>query len=357
MQQALHVAFDHDPTCLAAAARSNATSWKALCSSSNPPNRIYDQMCAFGKQAVVTGSYGKQKVWYVHNQKAASSMISEKFGALFNVSVTPNPGHQSDTATTGLRSVITHDRNSRIFTFVRHPADVVLGGYLELRHRVHLSNLGLAASQFTHKRKQRNVLVSGPTSPHYVEPYKTMARNWVEVYNLTAGGVSACVDRRDATRQFIRFLEAVRDRRPLGFDAYHVFPQVQKIAHVVLPTALISLALGDSSSGAATTRYDGIGRTESLREDLRHMRAAIAGDVGPQGGGGMRQGFIGRMPASSSARTELKDRNWGLGAVNHSHVSASCHDVDMEDAAVRALLCDLYAADYACFRYEGCSTG
>lgn len=314
--------FDRDPSCRTAIERSNASSWVELCNAA-----AFDHpLCNGGAQHFVQGHsfVNGVSVHYVHNQKAASSTLGMGFGALFNVSMLRH--------SLGMRQFVTREhRNSLIFTFVRDPAATALGGYLELRHRVHLSNIGLAATPFTHKRHQRNVLVASPQSPMYVQPYKEMAQRWQTVYNLSAGGVDACKSRRDATRQFATFLDSIAARRPLGFEAFHVFPQVFKIGHVRL----------DESS--ESTRYDAIGRVETMQQDLARMRALIGGQ--PQ------------EPAASSppaAAPLAASVPIGRQKLNHSHSTASCADVDLSDPEVLRRLCELYEADYTCFRYQGC---
>jgi hypothetical protein len=222
---------------------------------------------------------------------------------------------------------------------------------MELRFRVHLSNIGRAATPFHDARHQAAVLISNKNSPLFVQPYKDMASQWESAYQLSDGGVDACGNRDDATSQFVAFLEGVRARLPLGLDAYHIYPQVLKIEYVQWPKGGTPDSSSSSSRSITSNRFDGIGRVETLAADLASMRALYHART-----------ELGTLPnpkdSSAADKTRCLHSHCTVhDQFNHSHATASCANVDLSNATVRALLCDIYEADYACFGYpeEGCA--
>ena len=122
-------------------------------------------------------------------------------------------------------------------------------------------------------------------------------------------------DAAGATRRFRTFLEELANGTDLGREAFHAWPQALKLA-VVAPRG--------------GRRFDALGRLERVGEDLAEVRAAV-GAASPPG----------------------HDRHV-LGRHHHTTAGLACARPDLGDGDVRRLLCDLYAADYACFGYAGC---
>ena len=121
---------------------------------------------------------------------------------------------------------------------------------------------------------------------------------------------------------------ALARKQSLSMDIFHAFPQALKINHV------------QPSNGSAP-RFDGIGKVESFDENLSQMRSMM----------GHREGSD---DSSASALQLERYKLSNADRANHSHRQPldSCASVDSTDPRVRALVCDLYAVDYACFDYD-----
>ena len=123
-------------------------------------------------------------------------------------------------------------------------------------------------------------------------------------------------DAASATARFRTFLEELANGTDLGPEAFHAWPQALKLA-VVAPR------------GPEGRRFDALGRLEHIAEDFGEVRAAV-GVVAPG-----------------------HDRHGVLGRHHHTTAGLPCARPDLADDGVRRLLCDLYAADFACFGYGG----
>jgi hypothetical protein len=121
---------------------------------------------------------------------------------------------------------------------------------------------------------------------------------------------SSCADAADADAQFRRFLGAIADGTGrFGAEFFHAFPQAMKVDHV-----------------RRVPRFDAIGRLENLTEDLAVLRThGLEVPLGNQ--------------TAVLATSKLRH-----------HKRTPCQPSEGDGAAQR-LVCELYAADYACFGY------
>lgn len=313
--------YSREP-CRAVMLAENMSRWAATCSGAPGHSKRFDtELCGGGKQIFRSGvtKNGRRAVTYVRNQKAASQLLTYELAGLLDLEGPPRQG-------VSLQSSAPANASTFVFSFVRDPLDAALDAYLELRH--------LATLRSPQYRGAIARAVGGPSSKV----------------------VNPCRGQSDATQQFISFLKAVRRGDPLGGDAYHAYPQALKLDHVrsgSLSHASATATADDASNGGASERgkrrqskttdeatsqpadrsdssrdrgYDAIGTVENFEAGVLSIRALLG------------------LPEANLTSILLSRR--------HSHRHDSCAKVDRHDAALAALACEVYAADYVCFGYS-----
>ena len=291
--------------CRAMVLAANATRWRSICSGAPGHSKLFDaELCGGGGQIYRTGvttATGKA-ITYVRNQKAASQLLTYELSSLFGLAGPPRHGVQ-------LARKAPANASTFVFSFVRDPLDTALDAYLELRHLATLRSPSYRAAM---ARAVGAAEISSSNHALVIPPCRSPA---------------------DATRQFRLFLEALKRGDALGGDAYHAFPQALKLDHMGVRSTTSTGRLGTSGSidqgSASSVRmqgYDAIGHVESMEADLQGMRKMLG--------------------------LQVANLSKALQSSRHSHRHEACAQVDKKDARIATLVCDLYAADYACFGYR-----
>lgn len=212
---------------------------------------------------------------YIYNPKAAHNSVLELFQAAsgrvkLEVQQLPLLG--------------SHVRLSRgvpagylTFTFVRDPISAFLSGYAEAAHR----------------------MLADPSS---LRGKHSEATTYDKV---------ACEDPNANMSRFVAFLDDTKAGRRMGYDSYHVWPQVMKLD--VLPDP---------------KRFDFVGRVETLREDWQLLLHHL----------GVRSSMV---PGKVNSASHNVDNCGRLIAVPRDAVSSQITQ-----------LCDLLSADFVCFGYR-----
>ena len=229
---------------------------------------------------------------YLSNPKAAHRTVANIFR---NVSMAISDNSTHGAAYYHEVPLIGHDQRASfikdtlpsdylLFTFVRDPIGAFLSGYAEAVHRV----------------------LTDPDRARRVHGKDTL----FDRVSCSRGDTNA-----NATR-FAAFLDDLTSCRNIGYDFYHVWPQVTKLD--ALP------ANGERS-------FDFVGRTENLAEDMDEL--------------------LRRLRVTNTPRSVLQS------AVHISSLTNDdpCHKlITVPAAAVDAalpVLCDLLEADFKCFGY------
>ncbi len=174
-------------------------------------------------------------------------------------------------------------RDHRYFTFVREPIDAALAGYAELSRR---SLFSLSQASRARQHGWTNVTAG--------------AREQARVVRAVPYLRIPCSRAADRLRSF---LDGVEHGRPLGDQAYHVYPQAMKLA--------------------AAPRLDFIGRVEHFSDDWAALLEWL----------------------NATGRLARRRRR----PIRHTTKRDPCAiAADQLDAPTLRRLCSLYAADYAC---------
>ena len=225
---------------------------------------------------------------YLSNPKAAHLAVLKIFRY---ASIAKHPGQGELT----YREVplIGHDRhasflktlpsNYTLFTFVREPVSAFLSGYAEVVHRVLTWN------------RARKIHGSDTTFSHV-----RCSRS----------------DTDTNSTRFAAFLDDLTRCRTIGYDAYHVWPQVMKL---------------DALPGNGERSFDFVGRIESLAADMGKLLRQIQGTEVPQS--------VIELTTHVSHLTNVDECNKIITVPSAAVVAAL------------PVLCDLLAADFKCTGY------
>ena len=311
-----HASLFDSLACRRAVEEANVSSWRRLCSTNWPHALCNGGQVQFAWGACSISNCTRGGVTYVRNQKAGSTMLTEGFLRLFGVNAPRGQRHHEGTKPVLRRTL----EAGWVFTFVRDPFQTALSGYLEMRHHARPSQVN---EMFEKRELKRGNPGDRAIAQGYIEHAEVMARLFD-----SGNGSRSCNGAQDATEQFVRFLVALTRKQSLSMDIFHVFPQALKINHV-------------QPSNSSAPHFDGIGKVESFDEDLSQMRSMI----------GHREGSD---ESNASALQLERHKQSTAHRTNHSHRQPldSCARVDSTDPRVQALVCKLYAVDYACFDYD-----
>ena len=106
-------------------------SWKELCDT--PEGRKHDNCGKGGQEVYGVVVSGNQRLCYVRNQKAASKLITNELGALFDSVLSKHPKDTCKDVVSPSEVRKREFSNTTVFTFVRDPFVTALDAYLEVR--------------------------------------------------------------------------------------------------------------------------------------------------------------------------------------------------------------------------------
>ena len=297
----------------------------------------WTNVCGFSRAGLDLGQHTfraqPQKgrdIYYVRNEKVASTFLVMELNALFNGTSIRNtrlqkaqfgaerrywpfacePDAEFPTAEQQPEHPVVHDpRKPVLFTVVRDPIKTAFDAYLEITKKKWYSEslqddllTELDAEMYSDFRL---------THPHATAHNTSLRRRPTSTAPEPAWRRATCETIEKARLKFSMYLDALqaRPRQDCGSIGYHAYPQAMKVNIVT----------------RAAPRFDAIVKLEELNEGLMRV-GALAGTPAVI------------VPSPTKGEAHSNDRlacaNFGIGA------------------KLTRRLCKLYAVDFECFGYE-----